>query len=362
MNKSFLVYSSNSGDPRKRPILFRSFLVILCSLLAVSLGWWLNDFYQKTLKREFGPLNVPIIKPLEKYSIENLSGKDIKPSKIVVDKETKKTDKFSSYLFSFEFDPTLQNESILKIQNKTVTGLMNLPSGENKSPLVVLVRGYVDQSIYTSGMGSRRVGEYLAENGYITVAPDFLGYGGSDSESGNIFETRFQTYTTLLTLLKTISTDTFPRWDGKNIFIWAHSNGGQITLTSLAVTGATYPTVVWAPVTKPFPYSVLYYTDESVDGGKFIRKELSKFEELYDVDKYSMTNYLDKINAPIHFHLGTADDAIPQDWTDGFVKVLKDKGKDVQYFKHEGADHDMNPLWDEVIAQTLEYYNSKLIN
>ena len=54
-------------------------------------------------------------------------------------------------------------------------------------------------------MGTKRVGEYFAENGYITLAPDFLGYGGSDSESENIFESRFQTYTTTLTLLTNVS-------------------------------------------------------------------------------------------------------------------------------------------------------------
>ena len=69
-------------------------------------------------------------------------------------------------------------------------------------------------------MGTKKIGEYFANNGYITLAPDFLGYGGSDSESENIFESRFQTYTTVVSLIKSIEKGVLnPYWDGKNILI-----------------------------------------------------------------------------------------------------------------------------------------------
>ena len=194
-----------------------------------------------------------------------------------------------------------------------------------------MIRGYVDQKLYTPGVGTKNAAKFFAEHGYATIALDFLGYGGSDSEAANIFESRFQTYTTTLSLLSTIKSQSFAsafnnKWDGKNLFMWAHSNGGQIALTVLAVTGAEIPTVLWAPVTKPFPYSVLYYTDDSVDGGKLIRHELAKFESDYDIDKYSFTNYLDNDKCPYQFSQGTLDDAVPLDWTRGFVKKLEDIG------------------------------------
>ena len=273
-------------------------------------------------------------KPLEKYTIENLSNTKFSPSEIKIDKNI------------FEF----------KIDNKKVTGLINTPDGEGPFPLIVLLRGYVDQSIYTTGTGTKRVGEYFSKNGYITLAPDFLGYGGSDIESSNIFEARFQTYITALTLLKSINKENFPNWDGKNIFIWAHSNGGQIALTALEITGKNYPTVLWAPVTENFPYSVLFYTNESEDHGKLIRKELAKFEQDYDVEKYSLTNYLDRINAPIEYHYGTNDDAIPTEWRDRFVGQMKNLEKDFTNYNHPSADHNMNPLWSDVIEKTLSFF------
>ena len=70
-------------------------------------------------------------------------------------------------------------------------------------------------------------------------------------------------------------------------------------MTILSITKENYPTVLWAPVSQPFPYSILYYTNESDDKGKFIRQELSKFESFYDVEKFNFVNYLDQIKADI---------------------------------------------------------------
>ena len=330
-------------------------ILVICISILISLGWWANDAYQKSLNNDTSLPTWNKPKPLEKYAIDNLSKTTVVPSKIVLEKQIQETDKYTSNLFSFNFDPTLENKN-----SKKVTGLLNTPvNNETSHPLIILFRGYVDQSIYQTGTGTKRVGEYFAENGYITVAPDFLGFGGSDPESSNIFESRFQTYTTAITLLKSINKDNFPSWDGKNIFIWAHSNGGQIALTTLETTGVSYPTVLWAPVTESFPYSILFYTNESDDNGKFIRKQLSIFEDNYDVEKYSLTNYLDKINAPIEYHLGTNDDAISTEWRDRFVKKMKSLNKDFKNYNHPGADHNMNPLWGEVIQKTLEFFENK---
>lgn len=291
--------------------------------------------------------------PLVRYEIEKLSQANIEKSQIRIKETLSEEEKYTSFVFEHKFDPTLEDKD-----EKTVTGQINIPVGEEKYPLVIMIRGYVDQTIYETGVGTRSAAAFFANNGFITIAPDFLGYAGSSIESSNIFESRFQTYTTLLSILNSLNS--IKEWDKENIFIWAHSNGGQIALTTLTVTGRTIPTTLWAPVTKPFPYSVLYYTDESFDGGKFIRSELSEFELLYDVEKFSFTNYLDKINAPIQLHQGGADDAIPVEWSDTFVKRLEAKEKDVTYFVYPSADHNLRPDWNTVVARDLEFFRKHL--
>lgn len=313
---------------------------ILIALIFSSIGWFTNTAYN-LVKSPTSRVDLAgrISKPLEKYTIENLGKTDFKPSKIKIKDE---------HLFSFTVD------------EKKVTGCINIPDGAGPFPVIVMFRGYINQKTYKTCDGTKRAGEYFAKNGFITIAPDFLGYGESDSEAQNIFESRFQTYTSALTLLKSIQEIPLPMWDGKNIFLWGHSNGGQIALTVLEITGKNYPTVLWAPVSKPFPYSILYYTDESDDRGKLIRKELSKFEEDYDVEKYSFVNYLDKIKAPIELHQGTSDDAVPVEWSNNLTKNLKKLKADIAYIKHLGSDHDMQPAWNAAILQALTFYRQEL--
>jgi hypothetical protein len=190
---------------------FVIYIFVICNFFAI--GWWGNDYYKNYLSEDLSLPSWNKPKPLERYSIENLSKTKIKPAKINI----------KDNIFEFEFDPTLEyKQSLPSIDGKKVTGLVNLPESSGPKPIVVLLRGYVDQSIYQTGVGTKRVGEYFRDNGYITISPDFLGYGGSSIESSNIFESRFQTYTTALTLIKSINKENFPDWDGKNIFIWAN--------------------------------------------------------------------------------------------------------------------------------------------
>jgi len=321
---------------------------LLFTTVFVLVGWFANTAYHLP-RSSNNPIAQARPTPLAKYSIEALAGTNFTPSNIEIGKVLKTDPKFTSYEFSFKFTPDLSGNT------KNVTGLINIPNGIGPFPTVVMFRGYVDQKKYVVGEGTQRAAEVFAKNGYVTIAPDFLGYGNSDPEAGNIFESRFQTYVTAATLLKSV--DSIDNWDKKNVFIWGHSNGGQIALTVLEITGSEFPTVLWAPVSKPFPFSILAYTDESDDHGKLIRDELSRFEEDYDVEKFSLTNYLDRIKAPVQLNQGTNDDAVPTNWSDTLSKILKKNGNDITYIKYPGANHNLQPSWNQAVLTNINFFN-----
>jgi len=79
-----------------------------------------------------------------------------------------------------------------------------------------MVRGYVDPSSYTTGTGSKNSWLFSGGKRIFNYSAGFLGYGQSDKESGNIFESRFQTYTTILSLIKSVNQ--LKNWDGKTSF------------------------------------------------------------------------------------------------------------------------------------------------
>jgi dipeptidyl aminopeptidase/acylaminoacyl peptidase len=326
-------------------------LYISIPVIFILIGWFANTAYH--LPKSSNPISQIKPTPLLKYSIENLSSTTFVPSQITIGEVIKDNPKYISYKFDMKFSPDFSTNL------KSTSGLINIPKGEGTFPVIIMYRGYVDQKTYITGSGTQPSASVFASNGFITVAPDFLGYGQSDTEAADIFETRFQTYVTAVTILKSVGS--IKQWDGKNIFIWGHSNGGQIALTTLEITGDPYPTVLWAPVSRPFPASILYYIDESEDGGRLIIDKLAEFNETYDASKFSLSSYLDRIKAPIEIHQGTIDTAVPYWWSDSIVKTLKATDTDVAYLKYSGANHNLVPLWDRAVENSLTFYKSHFI-
>ena len=302
------------------------------------------------------PNIVEIEKPLAKYSYHALRNTVFSGSEITIGKIVKDEEQFASYVFSFI------------VQDKKLGGLMNVPKKPGSYPVIIMLRGYVPQEMYAPGVGTSHGGEVLAQNGFITLAPDFFGYGSSDNPPISSLHQRFLTYVTVVELIQSVPNlnlalegeSISARYDGSHLGIWGHSNGGQIALSALEISGNKYPTVLWAPVTKPFPYSILYYTDDIEDHGKALRKVIADFEIDYDAEEYSLTNYLDLIQAPIQIHQGGGDEAVPEQWSSTFVQTLESQEKDVEYFTYPGDDHNFTQgNWSTVMQRTMEFYTKQ---
>lgn len=319
---------------------------VLIFLVCIGMGAWYAFFGPRQSPSVLSPITQVMERRLDKYTIDHLSVRQGVTSQIEFDEAVSTSSAYSVYRFHFRSD------------GKNVSGLAHVPAGFNDSaekfPVIVQIRGYVDHTIYEPGLGTKRSAEVFSERGYISLAPDFLGYGNSDNPSADVFEERFQTYVVVLDLLASLSS--IPKADTARVGLWAHSNGGQIALTVLEITKGTYPTVLWAPVTRAFPYSILYYTDEAEDKGKALRKKLAEFERDYDVDLYTLVNYTDRIAAPLQVHQGDADEAVPEKWSKEFVAGLTSYHADVEYLVYPGADHNMQPGWGTAINRSLDFY------
>ncbi len=339
------------------------FLILLSLFYLALLGILFFPSSQIGQKDLISPLgknffNKPKVKPLEKYSFENLRKRDYEGSEIKLEKVIKEEKKYTSWLFSFQSD------------SQKVTGMLNLPKDVRMSgyqrPVVVMIRGYADEKIYFTGLGTRKSAGVFAENGFITLAPDFLGFGGSDPSSPDILETRFEKQVTVLNLLASIRN--LPQANPEKIFLWGHSNGGQIALSVLEIlpktnlpAGRQFPTTLWAPVTQGFPQSVLQYiNDESDEQALKVKKTLEDFASIYESKYFSIDHYWQDIQSPLQVHQGTADEYIKTEWTDNFVQTLKDLGKNVSYFKYPRNDHNLSRDWDMVVQRDLEFFKKFL--
>lgn len=306
--------------------------VILIFTIGFGWRWWSGQ--GSVMNSPQGEIK-NVEKLYDKYSFERLVTRRDTPSKIEV-----VGDKF--YYYS---------------EGRRISGEVNKPSESDPVGVIVMARGYVEKEGYKTGTGTHNAATYYAKNGYLTYAPDFSGYGESDPEDPNALGARLVKPVEILDLIASIKTE-LP------IYLWGHSNGGQIMTSVAEVLGQrgdsrVRAVTLWAPVSKPFPYNILFYTDEAEDQGKWLRGEIAKFESQYDVFNYSLERYLSWIKMPIMLHQGTNDEPVPYEWSDEFAKALKANDKDVTYHKYPGADHNMRPIWNTVVARDLEFFNAK---
>ena len=304
---------------------------------------------------------------LAQYNFENLRKRENKASVI---------NEIGKVLVVEEARPTIvekyKEEGIIKENNfksraisfesngKKISGMMNLPAGRQvfqKYPVIIMIRGFAESEGYFIGSGSWKAADEFARNGFVTISLDFLGFGLSDGESKDILEARFEKPVSVLDLIESVKKLKYV--DPDRIGIWAHSNGGQIAVSVLEITGGNYPTVLWAPMTNPFPQSILETMDDS-EGGLTVKKRIEDFEKEYDSKLYSIDNFYSWINSPILIHQGTADVWCKVKWQQDFKKELEKYNKEVYLDIREGSDHNLKESWDEVIKMDIEFYKNKM--
>jgi dipeptidyl aminopeptidase/acylaminoacyl peptidase len=342
-------------------------ILIIISLIGGWIFWTKTDFKDQIVSPKSSKKTEnteKVIKNtgfLAKYNFENLKKRENQASEIKVIgkaltveqarkeaiKKKETTDKranFETKAISFESN------------GKKISGMMNVPltSKGNKLPAIIMIRGFAESEGYFIGSGSWKAADELARNGFVTVSLDFLGFGLSDDESKDILEARFEKPVSVLDLIESVKKMDIV--DPNKIGIWAHSNGGQITISVLEITGQSYPTVLWAPMTNPFPASVLDSMDETTEAGQIVKTKIDEFEKEYDSKLYSIDNFYNWINAPILLHQGTADTSVKLEWQQTLETKLKGLGKNITLDIRQGNDHNFKQSWDEVTQMDIKFF------
>lgn len=244
------------------------------------------------------------------------------------------------------------------VEGKRVSGMMTKPTGMGVFPVVVMLRGYTDKEGYYSGSGTQKVADELAKKGIITLAPDFLGYAESDPESEDMLTARFEKPAIVLTLLASLVN--IPQADFSRVGMWGHSNGGQIALSVLEISGRAMPTVVWAPVSLAFPECVTVYSDGLDDGGEAVTNAIAEFEAKEDSRFFSLDWWWARVRAPVLVVQGTVDEWVQLEWSQALVENLRNTGVKADLVVFAGADHNLKPKWSEAVGETLEFLQSAL--
>lgn len=295
---------------------------------------------------------------LQPLSIESLRAfsQRVKAGEIKLEKTLKETPSYTSYAIAYQSNG-------LKI-----TGYMNVPKGEGSHPAIILNHGYFIPSRYQTGDGTKMEADYLAQRGYVTIASDYRGYGGSD-KGESLF--RWGYVHDILSLIPALEKLSFV--NSNRIGIWGHSMGGMITVKTLVVNPKIKAAVLVAPVSAD-EADAYRLVKESRHENVATIDELAWLEKTYGTPetnpqgyaKMSAINFLANITAPVNIHHNEGDQHVPFSWSEKLYNALKkEEGKEVELFSYPGQLHTFSAArdltqWNKIMERTLTFFNKYL--
>lgn len=247
----------------------------------------------------------------------------------------------------------------------TITGIMNVPAGTGPFPVVVLLHGYIDPTIYVTGQGYRREQDALARNGYVAFHVDYRNHAGSSDDPRNDVDLRLGYARDAIAAVEAVKTSDLPFLDGERIGMIGRSMGGQVAFNALvARPGLVDAAVTYASVSTDAVDNYerwIRFADGRRELAAAIEKAHGSPEDAPEFWRgVSARTYFDRITTPVMVHHGTADDTCPIAWSRATVRALRAAGVDVTYHEYPGENHYMYAAWAPSFQRTLAFLKAHL--
>lgn len=242
--------------------------------------------------------------------------------------ERERTDDYRSYNVTY------------RSQDLTISGVIDVPTGEGPFPAVVLAHGYIDPAIYVRGQGMPRERRWLAADGYIALHVDYRNHAASDDDPAWQRTARLGYSVDVLNAVNALrATDEVPV-DDDRIALMGRSMGGGVVYRALEMApGLVDAAVVFAAVSSdeadnyeqfsgPSPYWD-YVNDRWGDPD-----ENPEFWQAVSADQH-----FDRVTEPVLIHHGSVDDTCPPRWARHTHEEMEEAGVDVTLRWYEGEGH-----------------------
>ncbi len=243
-----------------------------------------------------------------------------------------------------------------------ISGIMNVPKGDGVFPVLILNHGYIDPSIYTNGRGLRREQDYLAQNGFVVIHPDYRNHADSDKDDDNHLSLRFGYTEDVINVVYAVRESDFDFIDKTNIGLLGHSMGGGITLNIItARPDLVKAAVLFAPVSGDYRDNFARWTKNRPTEANDIISLYGEPDANPDFwESISPLNFVSNISIPVMIHHGDADESVPLEWSDKLSVALKDNNKKYEYFIYTGEPHEFIKAWPQVMLRTTDFFNKYL--
>jgi dipeptidyl aminopeptidase/acylaminoacyl peptidase len=223
-----------------------------------------------------------------------------------------------------------------------VTGIASIPVGSGPFPVILLNHGYALPSRYETGEGTRVMSDVLASRGFVTLASDYRGLGGSDDTPSLNLGIRLEFAIDVLNLAA--AARSLPEAQPGPIGIWGHSLGGELALRAAAVDRNIGPVAVWAPMSPWMDDLAAYYRLPASQSSQELRATLST------------GNYLSQIRGPIDIHQGAVDQVVNPAWARKIHHALLSEGIRSTLHLYPDQGHLLDSGTRTVVSATTDFF------
>ena len=267
-------------------------------------------------------------------SIPALRARAYPPSEIRLHKATTRHDAYTSYTMSYVSD------------GLHITGMATIPTGPGPFPVVLLNHGYTLPAQYTIGAGTRVMADALASSGYITLATDYRGLGGSQDDAQFNVGARLEFAIDVLNLGS--AARELPEAQPGPVGAWGHSLGGELAVRAAAAQPWIGPVALWAPLSVWLDDLSDYYRVPTSTSSQQLRAALSA------------GNYLENVTGPVDIHQGENDMAVNPAWASKLHLALQAAGVTSNLYLYPGLGHLLTAGSQVVVRNTVEFFQRAL--
>jgi dipeptidyl aminopeptidase/acylaminoacyl peptidase len=215
----------------------------------------------------------------------------------------------------------------------TMTGVLDIPSGAGKFPVVVVNHGYASLAQYYVGLDTAKYADPMASAGFLTISPDYPGYAGSGPPARGVPSIVAEAISDM-DLISELPT--LPQADPGRVAVAGHSNGGGVAEILMAADPAVRAAVLYAPVSSDMADNARKWWARSPGGtGGLPSPDIDP--TVYQA--MSPRPSFGPGTPPTLIMQGTQDEQIPAEWTAATVQALQAAGVHTQFVSFPGATH-----------------------
>ena len=301
----------------------------------------------------------PTLSALPSLAIEHMRTKSYPGSPLAIEQVLPPGPQYKRFIVSYVSD------------GLTLRGLLTVPDGQKPQggwPVILLNHGYIPPREYSTTVSYENIVSFFASNGYIVFMPDYRGNGQSPGTPEQPYISPAYVTDSLNALA---SIRKYKDANPNKIGVFGHSMGGNITLHELVLTHDFKAAVIWAGAVGSYSGLVSWW-NERYANHSIIGNDLATYTKLQQMlkdhgtpqanpvywDALDPTGFIRSVSAPVLLQVGTMDEEVPVSFTYHLDTSLQRAGKNVKLIVYPGADHNLDPLQQKALADTIAFFDT----